>query len=171
VSEIAYVTGDATRPIGDGPKIIAHVCNDEGKWGAGFVLAVSLRWPQAKRRYLDWHSRCGWEGRPLPLGEAQFVAVDHDDAGNPQWVANVIGQRGIETGGRSRNDPPIRYEALRDGLDKVAEFARDTDASVHMPRIGCGLAGGTWKMVGPIVERTLCERGVRVVVYDWSSSP
>ena len=33
-----------------------------------------------------------------------------------------------------------------------------------MPRIGCGLAGGTWKEVEPIVQAAL--DGLPVVVYD-----
>lgn len=40
---IKYVIGDATEPQGTGRKIIAHVCNDCGGWGAGFVLALSAK--------------------------------------------------------------------------------------------------------------------------------
>lgn len=36
-----------------------------------------------------------------------------------------------------------------------------------MPRIGCGLAGGRWEEIGPIVEETLCEESVSVTVYDF----
>jgi O-acetyl-ADP-ribose deacetylase (regulator of RNase III) len=43
-SEIFYMTGDATAPVGEGQKLIVHVCNDIGAWGAGFVLALSKRW-------------------------------------------------------------------------------------------------------------------------------
>jgi hypothetical protein len=35
-----------------------------------------------------------------------------------------------------------------------------------MPRIGCGLAGGTWDRVEPVLESTLAAAGVEVVVYD-----
>jgi hypothetical protein len=35
-----------------------------------------------------------------------------------------------------------------------------------MPRIGCGLAGGTWDKIEPIIERTLLAKGIEVVVYD-----
>jgi hypothetical protein len=35
VLELSYVEGDATDPIGDGPRIIAHVCNDVGAWAEG----------------------------------------------------------------------------------------------------------------------------------------
>ena len=44
MTPITYIVGDATRPIGDGPKIIAHCCNTVGAWGAGFVMAISNRW-------------------------------------------------------------------------------------------------------------------------------
>lgn len=40
---IHYLKGDATNPVGPGPKIIAHICNDIAAWGKGFVLAVSMR--------------------------------------------------------------------------------------------------------------------------------
>ena len=37
---LRIIKGDATAPQGSGTKIIAHVCNDQGGWGKGFVLAV-----------------------------------------------------------------------------------------------------------------------------------
>jgi hypothetical protein len=36
-----------------------------------------------------------------------------------------------------------------------------------MPRIGCGLAGGKWEEIEPIIERTLIEADVKVTVYDF----
>jgi len=48
---IQYVKGDATTPQGDGHKIIVHVCNDLGKWGKGFVLAISKRWKEPEATY------------------------------------------------------------------------------------------------------------------------
>jgi len=35
------------------------------------------------------------------------------------------------------------------GREKVGQFAIDKNAKVHMPRIGCGLAGGTWDKIEP----------------------
>ncbi|SOE07774.1 hypothetical protein SAMN06272765_8688 [Streptomyces sp. Ag109_G2-15] len=40
MSEITYVRGDATVPSVKGAKVIAHVCNDIGGWGKGFVLGA-----------------------------------------------------------------------------------------------------------------------------------
>jgi hypothetical protein len=42
-SPIAYHVGDATMPVGDGPKILVHICNNIGAWGRGFVVALSRR--------------------------------------------------------------------------------------------------------------------------------
>ena len=83
-------------------------------------------------------------------------------------VANMIGQHGIKKGA---NGQPIRYEALRDCLKTVAERARATGASVHMPRIGCGLAGGDWYRVEEIITSTLVASGVEVTVYDLPGAP
>jgi hypothetical protein len=35
-----------------------------------------------------------------------------------------------------------------------------------MPRIGCGLAGGRWECVEPLIEARLVAAGVPVTVYD-----
>lgn len=44
---IQYIKGDATYPERITPesiKIIVHIVNDMGAWGAGFVLALNKRW-------------------------------------------------------------------------------------------------------------------------------
>ena len=156
---IRYLEGDATDPQSAGHKVIVHVCNDLGGWGRGFVLAISKRWPEPERDYREWFA-----SKPKPgLGDVRFVAVNDEIT-----VANMIGQHGLrKKGGRA----PIRYEAIRQGLKTVAKFAAERNASVHMPRIGCGLAGGDWKMVEPIIVETLSAVGVATTVYDFGASP
>jgi O-acetyl-ADP-ribose deacetylase (regulator of RNase III) len=153
---IQYVIGDATQPVGEGPKIIVHVCNDIGGWGRGFVMAISKRWPEPEERYRAWHR--GEDPQPFALGEVQFVHV-----GENLWVANLVGQRDLHT---VRGVPPVRYEAVRKGLERVAAEGQKLGASVHMPRIGCGLAGGKWETISAIIEEELVNRGVAVTVYD-----
>lgn len=154
---IRYVVGDATAPCGDGPRLIVHVCNDLGRWGRGFVLAISRRWREPEQAFRAWHR--GEVAQPHALGEVQLVQVEPD-----LWVANLIGQHGLTS--RSRTDPPIRYDAIAAGLSSVRAHARRLAASVHMPRIGCGLAGGRWEVIEPIVSRELDAHGVAVTVYD-----
>ncbi|MFF7253974.1 macro domain-containing protein [Streptomyces microflavus] len=156
MSGITYVRGDATAPRGKGVKVIAHVCNDLGGWGKGFVLALSRRWPEPEAAYRRWHR--GRAGNDFALGAAQFVQV-----GTYLWVANMVGQRGMRSGSKG---VPVRYEAIDKALGAVAARAGELGASVHMPRISCGLAGGTWSRVEPIVQGRLTGEGVPVTVYD-----
>lgn len=156
---IRYIVGDATRPVGHGPKVIVHVCNDRGVWGKGFVMAVSKQWKEPEAAYRRWYKQEG--DTPFALGQVEIVSVE-----NGLWVANLIGQHGTRSSGGT---PPIRYAAVEDGLRRVAEFAVQEAASVHMPRIGCGLAGGSWEAIEPIIERRLLTAGVAVFVYDLKS--
>lgn len=63
--------------------------------------------------------------------------------------------------------PPIRYEATEEALSKVAQEAIAKSASVHMPRIGAGLAGGKWEIIEGLVIKQLCEKEITVTVYDF----
>ncbi|MFF7750968.1 macro domain-containing protein [Streptomyces sp. NPDC007971] len=156
MSGIMYVRGDATVPSVKGAKVIAHVCNDIGGWGKGFVLALSRRWPEPEAAYRAWHR--GRAKNDFGLGAVQLVKVD------PYvWVANMVGQRGIRRGSKG---VPVRYEAIDAALGRLAGQVIELGASVHMPRIGCGLAGGTWSRIEPLITERLVERGIAVTVYD-----
>lgn len=157
VTQIQYLKGDATVPQASGPKILVHCCNDIGAWGKGFVLALSQRWPEPERAYRKWHAERAHND--FGLGAVQFVEVKPDEL----WVANLIGQRGIKMGSKG---VPVRYGAIAEGLEKVALRALEQGASVHLPRIGCGLAGGKWSRVEPLLLQKLCAQGVPVTVYD-----
>ncbi|MFA3873125.1 macro domain-containing protein [Streptomyces sp. MMCC 100] len=156
MSEISYVRGDATAPSVKGVKVIAHVCNDLGGWGKGFVLAVSRRWPEPEAAYRAWHRDRA--SNDFGLGAVRFVQVEPF-----VWVANMIGQRGIRAGSKG---VPVRYEAIDTALGSLADKAAELGASVHMPRIGCGLAGGKWSRVEPLIIDRLARRGIPVTVYD-----
>ena len=66
-----------------------------------------------------------------------------------------------------RKGPPIRYDSLHSCLRAVRTLAETLGASVHMPRIGCGLAGGEWSRVEPLVASELTDGGIPVTVYDF----
>ncbi|MFF7990351.1 macro domain-containing protein [Kitasatospora xanthocidica] len=157
MAEITYVRGDATAPLGKGVKVIAHVCNDLGGWGKGFVLALSRRWPEPEAAYRRWHRERA--KNDFGLGALQLVRVERY-----VWVANLVGQRGTRTGRSS--GVPVRYEAIDAGLAALGGRALELGASVHMPRIGCGLAGGRWERVEPLVTDRLTAHEVPVTVYD-----
>ena len=160
---INYVKGDATKPQGDGPKLIIHCCNTIGAWGAGFVMAVSRRWRRPEASYYDWWHKV--DG-PLPLGWIQPVKIVGEDL----WVVNMIGQEGVgmTCGCTGEMQPPIRYEAIRTCLWKVAQYAKEKGATIHAPRFGAGLAGGDWTVIEKLIEEELIARDLSVTVYDYA---
>lgn len=153
---IQYLKGDATDPQTEGNKIIAHTCNDIGGWGKGFVLAISKKWKAPEKEYRNWFKA----DSGFNLGEIQVVNVEKEI-----WIANMIGQHKINTS--SPKIPPIRYKAVEECLEKLSIEALKLNASIHMPRIGCGLAGGKWEEIEPIINRTLLKNNVKVCVYDF----
>jgi len=156
VKRIEYITGDATQPIGEENKIIVHICNDIGKWGKGFVLAISKRWKAPEKSYRDWYA----SQKDFHLGEVQFIKVE-----NNLWIANLIGQHKIRKD--ELGNAPIRYKAVEEGIQKVAHQAEKLNASAHMPRIGCGLAGGKWERIEPVLEESLIKNKIKTIVYDF----
>ena len=164
---IIYVNGDVTRPIGGKRKIIVHLCNDIGAWGAGVSGAIGKRWPKAEKLYRLWAAT---KNMPVhennypkfELGSIQIVQINLPEENIS--VVNLIGQKGI----RSQSNPtPVQYDAIRKGLRTLAQIEgiADEKTIVHMPRIGCGLAGGTWEKIRPIITDELSRKDVAVYVY------
>jgi O-acetyl-ADP-ribose deacetylase (regulator of RNase III) len=156
VNRINYLRGDATKPRGAGQRIIAHVVNDwTANWGGrGFASFVRHKWPAVQQDFINWATaRRG----NLSLGKIHLTEIDESTT-----IIHMICQRGY---GESRK-PRIRYAALRACLDQVADIASARGASVHMPRIGTGQAGGAWNIINELIEDALCRRGLKVTVYD-----
>lgn len=176
MKEITYLVGDATEPQGKHHIIIAHICNDIGAWGAGFTRALSQKYPQAALEYKVWfrttaHAHMPFTSdMPFALGHVQFVHIHRCKV--PEGIAtiqiaNMIAQRGVRG---PENPIPIRYTALVKCLTDLQERALLYQASVHMPRIGCGLAGGEWSKVEPLIRDQLCDYDIPVFVYDLQST-
>lgn len=154
-NKINYKRGDATDPRDEGEcRIIAHIVNDKTPvWGGVFARAVKKRWPWAQTDFERWSAE---EKRNLSLGNARLAEVDERLA-----VFTMVAQRGY---GES-NKPRIKYSALKSCLESLAGTAERRGASVHMPRIGSGQAGGNWEAISELIEDALCGRGIKVYVY------
>ena len=139
--KLHYLIGDATNPIKK-PAMIGHCCNSIGGWGRGFVLALSAKFPEAEKKYREWFRT----GNPQ-LGETQIVPVTPDIS-----VANMIGQKGKHWEG---NVPPIRYDALKKALVMAYGVAARDGQTMHMPRIGANLAGGSWDKIERVIKEVM----------------
>ena len=150
----ALLRGDALEPRGSGLKIIAHVVNDATvNWGAGFGRAVQTKWPEAQR-----HFRAKFEasvGRKLGLTSHSRVAED-------VHTFQMVCQKGYGPSSK----PRLKYEALRSCLGDLRHIAQQQGATVHMPKIGTGEAGGSWELVSNLIAEELCAQGISVTVYE-----
>lgn len=152
---VRYVHGDVTQPLGPGPRIICQLVNDRAiRWGGGVAKAFARRYPQAEAEFSAGIMGVSSGER---LGRVFMVPLNEEIR-----LASIVGQEGY---GPSLF-PRIRYRALQRGLAEIAETAALSHASVHMPRIGAGLAGGEWSVVEEMVEDEFVRRGVPVTVYD-----
>ncbi len=123
-------------------------------------MALSARSTLPEQSYRAWHREGLWEGDPFELGQTQLALFDSPGV----LVANMIAQRGIR---HSASAPPaVDYMALAGCLKHLAALATHMGASVHMPRIGCGLGGGDWDVVARLIEENLVSQDVSVTVYD-----
>jgi O-acetyl-ADP-ribose deacetylase (regulator of RNase III) len=157
MATLSYLKGDATNPGGDPGKtrIIPHVCNSLGKWGAGFVLQVSKAFPEAETAYRSMGS--------YEMGSVQFVPCAKGVV-----VANMIAQWGIGPlrDGSKQGCPPLRYGALFDAMFKVAYWAEHNGkCEIHCPRFGAGLAGGDWRVIEALIQHLWVSPGLDVHVY------
>jgi Zn-dependent peptidase ImmA (M78 family) len=153
---ITYLKGNALEPRGTDQKIIVHIVNDATpNWGGkGFTVGLKRKWPEAQREFRNWAQA---DRSHLKLGQVHCVRVSDDTS-----IASMVCQKGYGPSVK----PRLRYAALEDCLAKVADDARRLQATVHMPRIGTGQAGGAWFIVGELIASTLIGGGVSVFVYD-----
>jgi hypothetical protein len=74
----------------------------------------------------------------------------------------MVAQKGC---GQSKT-PRIQYQALEVCLHKLQKTCESSEASLHIPRIGTGQAGGNWKVIEGMIDEILVSSGTDVTVYD-----
>lgn len=141
-----------------GPVVVAHVVNDAARaWGTRGVAAVLRRsCPDAASAFRYWSIA---SDDNLTLGNVHQVEIGVRD--NLVTVVSLVAQQGFGASATSR----LSYVGLAEALDKLAAIAARKEATVHLPRIGAGQAGGRWDLIEATIERTLLSRRVPVVVY------
>ena len=141
-------------------RVVAHVVNDAGGWGAGFTRSVSRFSPLPEERYRAWAR--GDRGTVFKLGQIQIVNMHEPHMG----IINMIAQHGYSRPGK----PAIQYDALDECLRNLrlaVDYLSQRNPKrieILIPRIGCGLAGGTWDQVCPLLTKHLAIYDV--YVYD-----
>lgn len=152
---IKYAHGDLRYLTGEQNRIVCQLVNNISKsWGGGLAHQMAKRYPMAEAQYKDWIAQ-------IPVGE-RLGKVHIVKPTSILLIASIVGQEGF---GPSEK-PRIRYQAVASGMERVAELAKEYSASVNLPRIGTGAAGGDWRQIEDIIQEKLISRGIDVTIYD-----
>lgn len=152
--------GDVLRPVAQGAHIICQMVNDSAvRWGGGVAAQAARDYPAAQSAFETWMKAVP---RAERLGKAHFHEVQPG-----RTLASLVAQEGI---GKS-DIPRLRYAALSQALHTIAERAIQTGASVHMPKLGTGAAGGSWPLIEELVVEEFIRRDISVLVYEPAPRP
>lgn len=146
---IKYITGDLLASDAD---FIAHGCNAVGGFGSGVAGQIAKQFPRVKHAYIERHHTLGHE-----LGDVHFV-YRGDKPG--KYIVNCITQQEYYPRDRVHAD----YEAIETCMRKVKDYANGR--TIAIPKIGCGLAGGSWKIVEKILNKIFSDREILVYTLE-----
>ena len=118
--------------------------------GAGIARAIKARYPEAYRA--DCTTIQGDRGK---LGT--YTSAQYPD----RLIFNLYTQYKY-----GQDKLHLDYEALVNALHLMKDYLDEHDPNQHeivgLPRIGCGLAGGEWKLVEELIADVFFDRTVHV---------
>ena len=156
--EINEITGNLLD-FPDGIDVAVHQANCQNIMGGGIAAQVRERYPEVYKADTEAHK----EGLAL-LGFFSGCELRSDPS---KIVLNLYGQDRIGEGRQTNS------EGLYTALDRAFSLATSTKNPRHIGipyLMGCGLAGGDWKIVRAMID-VLVEKysiPVTIVKYDGS---
>lgn len=131
--------------------VIGHGCNCFATQGAGIAKQINKEF-----NTLSFNMENSWYTPYERLGNMDFehIAIDSLEKEHVT-VANLYTQY--------KPGKNLKYAALTNCLIKMnIVFA---GKHIGLPQIGCGIGGGSWKLVKKIIKTTLVDCKVTVVIY------
>ncbi len=139
----------------DRPILILHICTTNGGWGSKTSSTLARRWRSAASR---------WRQLPkteLVLGTAQVTLTEEEEG---VYIGSLLAQEGVCRNGHTRaKDAPsmVQTEALLTSLGKARSLmASKTPYTVHVPRLGTGLARGDWNTIASAIESVFSQEDI-----------
>ena len=158
---IKYVKGDLFDMVEPG-VIIPHVCNNQNKWGRGFVVPLIKHYLSAREAFDEWYRGKMQDAPEFQLGQAQIVEVD-----DKVLVANMVAQVFYVRDGGLRQTRPLYYNHLMECMYQVGEVCLAWNYRILAPKFGSELAGGNWEFVEALIYDIWIECGIDVTVVEY----
>lgn len=160
-----YIKGNALDGEFD---VLWHNCNQHVVFGAGIAHQIKKRWPEVYQADIDYNKNI--LNPDDKLGTFSKAVLENDSI-----VYNLYGQKGIGNDGAVLNRN-CRYDHLYDAMyracldmEKLIDIGEFKDI-IHLavPKIGCGLAGGSWTIVEAMLKDLEERFRIIITVYDFN---
>ena len=130
-------------------ELIIHGCNCFNTMGAGFAGQIANSFPEAYN--------------------ADKETVRGDINKLSDWTVSVVKFKkfGVIINLYTQFEPGrnLNLAALELGMYKLSKKI-DLTTPIAIPKIGCGIAGGDWNVVQPIIEKYFNNHNLTVVEFD-----
>jgi O-acetyl-ADP-ribose deacetylase (regulator of RNase III) len=124
--------------------ILVHQVNTLGVMGGGIALQIREKWPILFERYA---AKC--KKGELKLGQVDVFEISPD-----LYVVNLAGQESTS----SPDGVDTNYASYEESLPVVRALGEEKGLPVYFPHgIGCGLAGGDWSVMEPLLHKHIPE--------------
>jgi O-acetyl-ADP-ribose deacetylase (regulator of RNase III) len=127
--------------------VIAHGANCFCTFGAGIAKAIKKTFPEAYKADLQTK-----KGDYSKLGKLSLTEIERRN--HKFLVANLYTQFFFGTPKHPNDNKEIRYKAIENSL-KELKTQIPYGASIGLPKIGSGLAGGDWEVIKKIILKVL----------------
>ena len=164
--KLKYIHGDLFEHEYDPARctIIAHVCNDQGVMGKGFVVPLAQTFPWAKEAYVNWFKDNPVQYDTKILGELQTPSRGQTQMAVVQDKPNVVVANMVAQDLGS--DRPLHYNDLVKCMEQVAHSLEvQAGAEIICPMFGSALAGGDWKFIEELITDCWLNKDIPVTVY------
>lgn len=147
MATVTFHSGDLLR---SGCSIMTHQVNCQAKMGRGIAKQIRKEYPFVYKAYVKYCRSQRKKGRS-PLGDCQLVKIN-----DFQWICNLFGQEFYGIGSRQTDYRMLeRALTLLAGSEPVNDGLHNT---IGFPdHIGCGLGGGDWNVVLPLIQNTFAN--------------
>lgn len=140
--------------------VIAHGCNCFCTQQSGIAWQMNKYFDTNNPKKYNLEDEFNYKGNIDKLGRIEYYSYYMSP--NHRNRLNVFN---LYTQYRYGNEKPhLNYAALEICLYKLDNMFKGKH--IGLPQIGCGLAGGDWNKVKEIIQKTIKNNNVTVVIYN-----
>lgn len=148
---VQIIRGDLLEADAD---IICHQVNCQGVMGAGIAKQIADKWPYVKKEYTEFCSQR--KQKEDLLGDTLLVPSNGVQRKGEPLILNIFGQFYYGHDGVYTD-----YSALTKAFRKMNRLYKGKTLAFPYG-FGCGLAGGDWQDVEPMLVKLLPECNVKI---------